>query len=329
MLYCAAGSAGKDYEKQLEALQAQGTVDFPTPATVMFRLKGVLQTANMGTRLYFTGTEPFMGLALKRSARSRHRSQVDHHRTPRLGEAARPVRPLQRLHRRCHHQPCDVQPLRPDVARARSLFAPSWRFPRCLHRRRSARRSARSRGDLQMTGEAEFRVRVAETETVADGIRRLRLVPHRPRALPLFSGGAHTVLTMHDEDRVLRNPYSLMGSPFDPSSYQISVLRTARLARRLDLRPREAERGQRAFHHRAHQSLPHRSPRPPASAHRRRHRHHALHGHDGAARTRGNAVRTALQHALQIRRRLLEALRDTYGRQHHTPTSTKPSRRSR
>lgn len=77
-----------------------------------------------------------------------------------------------------------------------------------------------------MSGEAEFRVRVAETETVADGIRRLRLVPLGRAALPLFSGGAHTVLTMQDEDRVLRNPYSLMGSPFDSSSYQISVLRT-------------------------------------------------------------------------------------------------------
>ena len=77
-----------------------------------------------------------------------------------------------------------------------------------------------------MTGEAEFRVRVAETETVADGIRRIRFVPLGRDALPLFSGGAHTVLTMHDADRVLRNPYSLMGSPFDSSSYQISVLRT-------------------------------------------------------------------------------------------------------
>jgi ferredoxin-NADP reductase len=78
-----------------------------------------------------------------------------------------------------------------------------------------------------MSSEAEFRVRVAETETVADGIRRLRLVPMGRDGLPLFSGGAHTVLTMHDEDRVLRNPYSLMGSPFDSSSYQISVLKTA------------------------------------------------------------------------------------------------------
>jgi ferredoxin-NADP reductase len=78
-----------------------------------------------------------------------------------------------------------------------------------------------------MTGEAEFRVRVAETETVAEGIRRLRLVPLGRTALPLFSGGAHVVLTMQDDGRVLRNPYSLMGSPFDASSYQISVLRTA------------------------------------------------------------------------------------------------------
>ena len=78
-----------------------------------------------------------------------------------------------------------------------------------------------------MMGEGEFRVRVAETETVADGIRRLRLVPIDREQLPVFSGGAHTVLTMHDEDRILRNPYSLMGSPFDPTCYQISVLKTA------------------------------------------------------------------------------------------------------
>lgn len=77
-----------------------------------------------------------------------------------------------------------------------------------------------------MTVEGEFRVRVAETEKVADGIKRLRLVPVGRDTLPIFSGGAHTVLTMHDKDRVLRNPYSLMGSPFDTSSYQISVLKT-------------------------------------------------------------------------------------------------------
>lgn len=74
--------------------------------------------------------------------------------------------------------------------------------------------------------DGQLRVRVAETEMVAEGIRRLRFVPVDRETLPLFSGGAHTVLTMHDGDRVLRNPYSLMGSPFDPSSYQISVLKT-------------------------------------------------------------------------------------------------------
>ena len=65
ILYCAAGSAGKGYEKQLEDLNPDALWVFPTPATTMFRLKGVLQTAKMGTRLYFTGTEPFMGLALR------------------------------------------------------------------------------------------------------------------------------------------------------------------------------------------------------------------------------------------------------------------------
>ncbi len=106
-----------------------------------------------------------------------------------------------------------------------------------------------------MMGEGEFRVRVAETEKVADGIRRLRLVPVGRESLPVFSGGAHTVLTMHDEDRILRNPYSLMGSPFDPTCYQISVLKTVELARRLDLRARETERGQRAFDQRAHEPV--------------------------------------------------------------------------
>lgn len=63
--FCPASSAGKDYETQLTALAPKALWTFPTPATTMFRLRGVLQTATMGTRLYLTGTEPFMGLALQ------------------------------------------------------------------------------------------------------------------------------------------------------------------------------------------------------------------------------------------------------------------------
>lgn len=65
ILFCPAASAGQDHEKKLEALEPAALSVFPTAATTMFRLKGMLQTATMGTRLYFTGTEPFIGLALK------------------------------------------------------------------------------------------------------------------------------------------------------------------------------------------------------------------------------------------------------------------------
>jgi dimethylamine monooxygenase subunit B len=77
-----------------------------------------------------------------------------------------------------------------------------------------------------MTASTDIHVRVAEVETVASGIKRFKFVPVGGVFLPEFSSGAHTVVTMHDGDRVRRNPYSLMGSPFDGSSYQISVLRT-------------------------------------------------------------------------------------------------------
>ncbi len=77
-----------------------------------------------------------------------------------------------------------------------------------------------------MTTTSDIRVRVAEVETVAWGIRRLKLVPLGMSGFPDFSGGAHTVLSMADGDRTLRNPYSLMSSPFDVSSYEVSVLRT-------------------------------------------------------------------------------------------------------
>ena len=77
-----------------------------------------------------------------------------------------------------------------------------------------------------MTVSTDIAVRVAETEAIANGVKRFRLVAADGAPLPEFSGGAHTVVTMRDGARVRRNPYSLMGSPYDGSSYQISVLRT-------------------------------------------------------------------------------------------------------
>ena len=77
-----------------------------------------------------------------------------------------------------------------------------------------------------MTITNDIRVRVAEIEPVADEIKRFRLVRSDGKALPEFSGGAHAVVIMRNGKHVRRNPYSLMGSPYDGSCYQISVLRT-------------------------------------------------------------------------------------------------------
>jgi ferredoxin-NADP reductase len=69
-------------------------------------------------------------------------------------------------------------------------------------------------------------MRVAEIERVASRIKRFRLVDADGGQLPAFSGGAHVVVGMKHRDQLWRNPYSLMSSPDDTSSYQISVLRT-------------------------------------------------------------------------------------------------------
>lgn len=61
ILYCAAGSAGRGHEQALQALKPDALWTFPTLQTAMFRLRGTLSTATMGTRLYAAGTEPFIG----------------------------------------------------------------------------------------------------------------------------------------------------------------------------------------------------------------------------------------------------------------------------
>jgi predicted RNA-binding Zn-ribbon protein involved in translation (DUF1610 family) len=68
IIYCPAGSAGKDYEKKLAALEPASLWVLPTLATAMFRLRGTLTTANMGTRLYAAGTEPFIGSVIQEAA---------------------------------------------------------------------------------------------------------------------------------------------------------------------------------------------------------------------------------------------------------------------
>jgi ferredoxin-NADP reductase len=75
-----------------------------------------------------------------------------------------------------------------------------------------------------MSGSLLRRVRVAEVEQVATRIKRFRFVDIDNAPLSEFSGGSHISVIMHSGDRIMRNPYSLMGSPTDTSSYQISVL---------------------------------------------------------------------------------------------------------
>lgn len=65
ILFCATGTSGDAYTTRLEALQPVSIWVLPSIPTAMFRLKGVLATATMGTRLYAAGTEPFIGSVLQ------------------------------------------------------------------------------------------------------------------------------------------------------------------------------------------------------------------------------------------------------------------------
>jgi ferredoxin-NADP reductase len=78
-----------------------------------------------------------------------------------------------------------------------------------------------------VSGHSQIEVRVGEIETVARDIKRFRLEPASGTTLPLFSAGSHVRVTMTDGAKSFCNPYSLMGSPTEGASYQISVLKTA------------------------------------------------------------------------------------------------------
>ncbi len=76
-----------------------------------------------------------------------------------------------------------------------------------------------------MTINTEIPVRVTRIAQVCETIKQFRLERADGGPMPVFSGGAHVVVSMHDEGRLRRNPYSLMSSPTDTSGYEISVLR--------------------------------------------------------------------------------------------------------
>ena len=65
VLYVAGAARGKDYEKALAALSPDVFWQAHTVETLLVRLGGSLDKANMGTRLYIAGTEGFIGKAMQ------------------------------------------------------------------------------------------------------------------------------------------------------------------------------------------------------------------------------------------------------------------------
>lgn len=68
-------------------------------------------------------------------------------------------------------------------------------------------------------------VKLAKIEPVNSLVTRFTFERPDGSALPPFSGGSHVVVEMHDAEKVIRNPYSLMSDPADCRNYQISVRR--------------------------------------------------------------------------------------------------------
>ncbi len=65
ILYVPAGSAGESHGEKLAGLGADMFWTGPTIATLLFRLKGSLANATMGTRLSIAGTEGFIGQVMQ------------------------------------------------------------------------------------------------------------------------------------------------------------------------------------------------------------------------------------------------------------------------
>ena len=76
-----------------------------------------------------------------------------------------------------------------------------------------------------MTVNTEMPVRVTHITKVADAVKRFRFQRVDGQPMPVFSGGAHVVVSMRDNGILRRNPYSLMSSPANRSAFEISVLR--------------------------------------------------------------------------------------------------------
>ncbi|MEQ1578476.1 MAG: PDR/VanB family oxidoreductase [Hyphomicrobium sp.] len=68
-------------------------------------------------------------------------------------------------------------------------------------------------------------IRVTGAELVTPDIMLYTLASAGGEQLMPFSGGSHVVVLIPDDGKVYRNPYSLLSSPFDTSTYQIAVRR--------------------------------------------------------------------------------------------------------
>jgi ferredoxin-NADP reductase len=77
-----------------------------------------------------------------------------------------------------------------------------------------------------MSGGVEIAVRVADIEQATATVRRFTLAPLSGEPLPVYSAGAHVVVTMDDNGHRIRNPYSLISRAPDGSHYRIGVLKT-------------------------------------------------------------------------------------------------------
>lgn len=75
------------------------------------------------------------------------------------------------------------------------------------------------------SGAEKIAVTVTDVVPVNELVTRFRFARTDGGPMPTFSGGAHTVVEMHDDGTTRLNPYSLMSDPADRSAYTISVRR--------------------------------------------------------------------------------------------------------
>jgi hypothetical protein len=82
VLFTPASAAGKDYGSKLEAAGTANYLTFPSAQTLLFRVGGMLPNMTMGTRIYVSGTETFIGNTIQLAGQHgvNHQSIISEHR---------------------------------------------------------------------------------------------------------------------------------------------------------------------------------------------------------------------------------------------------------